>query len=113
MADGQNNALSHTRKSAVIPVGAHGADEVCESTGIFLTPMKEFDVEATPGWLFDKTMRCTILANLLGTLSELMVPIRSASPPTSFSLLRRSLRLRQLLGGCWKEQCVAPSSQLG
>ena len=42
---GQNNVSFHTRNSAEIPLGAHGADYVCESTGILLTAEKEFEVE--------------------------------------------------------------------
>ena len=35
--DGQKVALSHTRDPAEIPFGEHGAEYVCESTGVFLT----------------------------------------------------------------------------
>merc|ERR1711879_999920 len=38
--DGQKVALSHTRDPAEIPFGKHGADYVCESTGVFLTADK-------------------------------------------------------------------------
>merc|ERR1712187_1079032 len=38
--DGKKVALSHTRDPAEIPFGAHGADYVCESTGVFLTTEK-------------------------------------------------------------------------
>jgi phosphoglycerate kinase len=37
VVDGQKIALSHTRDPAEIPFGKHGADYVCESTGVFLT----------------------------------------------------------------------------
>ncbi|CAE7640478.1 GAPC1, partial [Symbiodinium microadriaticum] len=38
--DGQKVALSHTRDPAEIPFGEHGAEYVCESTGVFLTTEK-------------------------------------------------------------------------
>merc|ERR1711963_1240249 len=38
--DGKKVALSHTRDLAEIPFGEHGADYVCESTGVFLTTEK-------------------------------------------------------------------------
>jgi glyceraldehyde 3-phosphate dehydrogenase len=38
--DGHKVALSHTRDPAEIPFAAHGADYVCESTGVFLTTEK-------------------------------------------------------------------------
>jgi glyceraldehyde 3-phosphate dehydrogenase len=38
--DGHKVALSHTRDPADIPFAAHGADYVCESTGVFLTTEK-------------------------------------------------------------------------
>jgi glyceraldehyde 3-phosphate dehydrogenase len=38
--DGHKVQLSHTRDPAQIPFGAHGADYVCESTGVFLTQEK-------------------------------------------------------------------------
>merc|ERR1719428_1323026 len=38
--DGQKIALSHTRDPAEIPFAKHGADYVCESTGVFLTTEK-------------------------------------------------------------------------
>jgi len=38
--DGVKVALSHTRDPAEIPFAAHGADYVCESTGVFLTTEK-------------------------------------------------------------------------
>ncbi|CAE7575597.1 GAPC1 [Symbiodinium natans] len=38
--DGQKVALSHTRDPAEIPFGEHGAEYVCESTGVFLTTDK-------------------------------------------------------------------------
>jgi len=38
--DGHKVALSHTRNPAEIPFKAHGADYVCESTGVFLTTEK-------------------------------------------------------------------------
>jgi len=38
--DGHKVALSHTRDPAEIPFGAHGAEYVCESTGVFLTTEK-------------------------------------------------------------------------
>merc|ERR1719221_2022590 len=38
--DGHRVALSHTRDPAEIPFAAHGADYVCESTGVFLTTEK-------------------------------------------------------------------------
>jgi len=37
VVDGHKIALSHTRDPADIPFGKHGADYVCESTGVFLT----------------------------------------------------------------------------
>ena len=37
--------MYHTRNSAEIPLGAHGADYVCESTGIFLTTDKIFKAD--------------------------------------------------------------------
>ena len=37
-----------TRNSAEIPFGAHGADFVCESTGIFLTIVKELVIVGDP-----------------------------------------------------------------
>ena len=37
VVDGQKIALSHTRDPAEIPFGEHGAEYVCESTGVFLT----------------------------------------------------------------------------
>merc|ERR1719150_1781434 len=40
VVDGQTVALSHTRDPAEIPFGEHGADYVCESTGVFLTTEK-------------------------------------------------------------------------
>jgi len=38
--DGKKVALSHTRDPAEIPFKAHGAEYVCESTGVFLTDEK-------------------------------------------------------------------------
>jgi len=38
--DGQKVALSHTRDPAEIPFAEHGAEYVCESTGVFLTGEK-------------------------------------------------------------------------
>merc|ERR1711953_1141803 len=38
--DGKKIALSHTRDPAEIPFAEHGADYVCESTGVFLTTEK-------------------------------------------------------------------------
>merc|ERR1719492_325551 len=38
--DGKKVALSHTRDPAEIPFAAHGAEYVCESTGVFLTAEK-------------------------------------------------------------------------
>merc|ERR1712066_344877 len=38
--DGHKVALSHTRDPAEIPFAAHGAEYVCESTGVFLTAEK-------------------------------------------------------------------------
>merc|ERR1711976_485926 len=38
--DGQKVALSHTRDPAEIPFTEHGAEYVCESTGVFLTTEK-------------------------------------------------------------------------
>merc|ERR1712050_170566 len=38
--DGTKVALSHTRDSAEIPFAEHGAEYVCESTGMFLTTEK-------------------------------------------------------------------------
>merc|ERR1712039_735305 len=38
--DGTKVALSHTRDPAEIPFAEHGADYVCESTGVFLTTEK-------------------------------------------------------------------------
>merc|ERR1712205_261412 len=38
--DGHKVALSHTREPAEIPFAAHGAEYVCESTGVFLTTEK-------------------------------------------------------------------------
>merc|ERR1712176_41308 len=38
--DGQKVALSHTRDPAEIPFSKHGAEYVCESTGVFLTDEK-------------------------------------------------------------------------
>merc|ERR1719428_2373154 len=38
--DGHKVALSHTRDPAEIPFAEHGADYVCESTGVFLTTEK-------------------------------------------------------------------------
>merc|ERR1711979_173630 len=38
--DGKKVALSHTRDPAEIPFAKHGADYVCESTGVFLTTEK-------------------------------------------------------------------------
>merc|ERR1712217_739808 len=38
--DGQKIALSHTRDPAEIPFTEHGAEYVCESTGVFLTTEK-------------------------------------------------------------------------
>jgi len=38
--DGHKVALSHTRDPAEIPFAAHGAEYVCESTGVFLTTEK-------------------------------------------------------------------------
>merc|ERR1712205_95930 len=38
--DGTKVALSHTRDPAEIPFAAHGAEYVCESTGVFLTTEK-------------------------------------------------------------------------
>merc|ERR1719461_2460814 len=38
--DGQKIALSHTRDPAEIPFKEHGAEYVCESTGVFLTADK-------------------------------------------------------------------------
>merc|ERR1719189_782852 len=38
--DGQKVALSHTRDPAEIPFKEHGAEDVCESTGVFLTTEK-------------------------------------------------------------------------
>ena len=69
-----------------MPLGIHVADYACESTDIFLTTSKELESMATPWWGMDRTMRCTILANRLRSLPELMGPIVSASPLTSFSL---------------------------
>ena len=40
VVDGQKIALSHTRDPAEIPFGEHGAEYVCESTGVFLTTEK-------------------------------------------------------------------------
>merc|ERR1719329_1175518 len=40
VVDGKKIALSHTRDPAEIPFAAHGADYVCESTGVFLTTEK-------------------------------------------------------------------------
>ncbi|CAK9038562.1 Glyceraldehyde-3-phosphate dehydrogenase, partial [Durusdinium trenchii] len=40
VVDGQKIALSHTRDPAEIPFGEHGAEYVCESTGVFLTTDK-------------------------------------------------------------------------
>merc|ERR1719428_373386 len=40
VVDGQKIALSHTRDPAEIPFGEHGAQYVCESTGVFLTTEK-------------------------------------------------------------------------
>ena len=40
MVDGQKIALSHTRDPAEIPFAEHGAEYVCESTGVFLTTEK-------------------------------------------------------------------------
>jgi len=40
VVDGHKIALSHTRDPADIPFAAHGADYVCESTGVFLTTEK-------------------------------------------------------------------------
>jgi glyceraldehyde 3-phosphate dehydrogenase len=37
VVDGHKIALSHTRDPADIPFSKHGADYVCESTGVFLT----------------------------------------------------------------------------
>ena len=37
-----------TRNSAEIPFGAHGADFVCDSTGIFLTIVKELVIVGDP-----------------------------------------------------------------
>ena len=37
LIDGQKVTLSHTRDSAEIPFKTHGAEYVCESTGVFLT----------------------------------------------------------------------------
>ena len=87
-----------TRNSAEIPFGAHGADYVCESTGIFLTIGKELVMIGTPWWLMVSTMRCPILANRLRPLSELMVPITSASTRVSSSLVGE-LEVERLLGG--------------
>merc|ERR1712050_373975 len=38
--DGKKVALSHTRDPAEIPFTEHGAEYVCESTGVFLTTEK-------------------------------------------------------------------------
>merc|ERR1711972_1238456 len=38
--DGHRVALSHTRDPAEIPFAEHGAEYVCESTGVFLTAEK-------------------------------------------------------------------------
>merc|ERR1712211_27120 len=40
VVDGNKIALSHTRDPSEIPFGEHGADYVCESTGVFLTTEK-------------------------------------------------------------------------
>merc|ERR1712060_820692 len=40
VVDGKKIALSHTRDPAEIPFGEHGAQYVCESTGVFLTTEK-------------------------------------------------------------------------
>merc|ERR1712232_309663 len=40
VVDGKKIALSHTRDPAEIPFGEHGAEYVCESTGVFLTTEK-------------------------------------------------------------------------
>merc|ERR1711920_267105 len=40
VVDGKKIALSHTRDPAEIPFGEHGAEYVCESTGVFLTAEK-------------------------------------------------------------------------
>ena len=63
MVDGQNNVSSHTRNSVKIPLGALGADYVCESTGILLAAEKEFEVDENSWVAAGQTMRCPILAS--------------------------------------------------
>ncbi|OLP77789.1 Glyceraldehyde-3-phosphate dehydrogenase [Symbiodinium microadriaticum] len=47
-------ALSHTRDPAEIPFGEHGAEYVCESTGVFLTTEKD---------TYDPSMECVSCAS--------------------------------------------------